>query len=443
MKPLKILAVLLFYTVSQVATAVILPIKGDTHITTSPTPLGNFTSLNVDPTSKALLSFNLSALPNTLTSADIEKATLVFYVNKLTKPGQVQVMPVISSWIEQTANNATLVTTDMANLVASESITRLSTYNFLDVTNIVKDWVDTPALNYGLVMQPYNSTPTTIGIDSKEAGVTSHPAYIDIVFKFGVGVQGPKGDIGDTGLAGPQGLPGSQGPQGLTGPAGPAGEQGAMGLTGPQGLTGSAGAQGPMGLTGPQGPTGADGLQGPKGDKGDTGATGPAGTFPSFAYKVGDTGPGGGVIFFVDYFNQFAGFDFLESAPSDLAAVAWCDNGTSYMLWPALGPYGAFGAGKTNTVTMLSGCASGAANTADSYISPNGVSDWYLPSYSELKEMFTVLRRYGKLGLTTLYFWSSTADGGITAVTVHSAGEAMFTYSQKANQYKVWPIRSF
>ncbi|EPD2326253.1 prophage tail fiber N-terminal domain-containing protein, partial [Escherichia coli] len=74
--------------------------------------------------------------------------------------------------------------------------------------------------------------------------------------------QGPKGDTGATGPAGPQG------PKGDTGAAGPAG---------PQGPKGDTGATGPAGPQGPKGDTGAAGPAGPQGPKGDTGATGPAG----------------------------------------------------------------------------------------------------------------------------------------------------------------------
>mgnify|MGYP002261679443 CR=1 FL=1 len=46
------------------------------------------------------------------------------------------------------------------------------------------------------------------------------------------GVQGPKGDKGDTGAQGPKGDTGAQGPKGDTGPAGAAGAKGDKGDTG-------------------------------------------------------------------------------------------------------------------------------------------------------------------------------------------------------------------
>lgn len=51
------------------------------------------------------------------------------------------------------------------------------------------------------------------------------------------GVQGPKGDKGDTGAQGPKG---GKGDKGDTGPKGPAGQNGAQGATGPAGADGKS-----------------------------------------------------------------------------------------------------------------------------------------------------------------------------------------------------------
>ena len=52
----------------------------------------------------------------------------------------------------------------------------------------------------------------------------------------------------------------------------------------------------------------------------------PIGTTVPNTYKIGDRGPGGGFIFFVDLYDQYPGFTYLEAAPNDIAAVAWCNN---------------------------------------------------------------------------------------------------------------------
>lgn len=80
-----------------------------------------------------------------------------------------------------------------------------------------------------------------------------------------VGTEGPRGEQGLQGLAGPVGPRGEQGLQGLVGPVGPRGERGLQGLVGPVGPRGEQGLQGLVGLTGPIGeigPVGPRGLPG-------------------------------------------------------------------------------------------------------------------------------------------------------------------------------------
>jgi hypothetical protein len=132
--------------------------------------------------------------------------------------------------------------------------------------------------------------------------VANNPAglyfYDGTAWRNGAGVQGTKGDKGDTGA---QGLPGAkgatgdqgiQGVQGLTGTQGPIGPAGANGTNGAQGLpgakgdTGAQGIQGKTGETGAQGPQGIQGLTGLQGEKGATGDQGIQG-------EVGLAGPKG------------------------------------------------------------------------------------------------------------------------------------------------------
>ena len=123
------------------------------------------------------------------------------------------------------------------------------------------------------------------------------------------GIQGPKGDKGETGAQGIQGPKGDKGDTGLQGPKGDQGIQGPKGDNGEDGITptfsigtieslepsGTANVyltngdtpnnykfnfsipRGQQGIQGPKGATGAQGIQGPKGDKGDTGLQGPKG----------------------------------------------------------------------------------------------------------------------------------------------------------------------
>ena len=57
----------------------------------------------------------------------------------------------------------------------------------------------------------------------------------------------------------------------------------------------------------------------------------------SFHYQVGDPGPGGGVIFFVDREDQFPGFDYLEAAPDDLRSLHHVAGGFFYAIGQPVG----------------------------------------------------------------------------------------------------------
>ena len=234
------------------------------------------------------------------------------------------------------------------------------------------------------------------------------------------GPTGPTGAKGATGPAGPTGAKGATGVVGPTGAQGPIGPTGAKGATG---LQGTAGATGATGATGSVGPTGATGIQGATGatgvgSTGPQGPTGPAGSAFNYqmicgatgadACKVGAVGPGGGWIFFVDYNDEYPGFDYLEAAPTDISGVAWCSYTSNSI--PAVDGESAkaVGTGQANTTAMLDfGCTSGAANEADNYFTGTK-SDWFLGSEGEMMLMYTNLLQKGVGGFALNNYWSSS-----------------------------------
>lgn len=259
------------------------------------------------------------------------------------------------------------------------------------------------------------------------------------------GDTGPQGVKGDTGAIGPAGATGSQGVKGEAGAIGPVGATGSQGIKGDTGAIGQAGATGSQGVKGDTGAIGQAGATGPQGVKGDTGATGPAGSFGSFSYKIGAIGPGGGFIFFVDYYDQYPGFTYLEVAPTDAStAIVWCDNTTTSI--PAVSEWAAnaVGRGQVNTTAMLGVCISGAANAADAYIAPdvNATSDWFLPSEGELMLMYTNLRQAGVGDFVNDGYWSSTEYGSSYAWNQYFyVGDQ--NYDDKGYSYRVRAVRAF
>jgi len=128
---------------------------------------------------------------------------------------------------------------------------------------------------------------------------------------------------------------------------------------------------------------------------------------------VGDTGPGGGKVFYDAGSLQSWG-RYLEAAPSNATATTWCNN-TSTALTGTFSR--AIGSGAMNTYLMLDGCTSGAAYNATGY-SNNGYSDWYLPSILDLGQMCTNRETLGMTSAGTLKSSSQdTVNAGIHAET--------------------------
>ncbi len=184
-------------------------------------------------------------------------------------------------------------------------------------------------------------------------------------------------------------------------------------------------------------------VAGVAGAAGATGAAAGAG----FTYKLGEVGPGGGPVFFVDYFDQFPGFKYLEASPADLTAVAWCSDTTNSIAAVSGWAANTVGTGQANTTAMLSTspgglCTSGAANSADTYVSPNSTSDWFLPSLGEMMLMYTNLRQAGVGGFASSFYWSSTEDGATNAWFQYFFNGVQNSYN-KVNTSPVRAARAF
>ena len=116
------------------------------------------------------------------------------------------------------------------------------------------------------------------------------------------------------------------------------------------------------------------------------------------ACAVGDTGPGGGIVFYVAGANfTSTGSDcgtscrYLEAATSDLATADWCSDVTTSLNVTATG----IGSGMSNTTSADTTCTSGAIQLAADYTN-NGKTDWHLPSKDELNELCKYARNTGQ-----------------------------------------------
>jgi hypothetical protein len=185
---------------------------------------GSASTLNIGGGSSALILLDLSSLPSTATASAVEKATLTVFANNVQAPGSLDVAQVISPWLESTVtyNTPVFAYTPFQNVPVSVS----DDYVTFDITLLVRQWIATPALNYGLIVSATTNPSTIVELDSKESTSTSHAAYANVALT----------SAGSAGPAGPQGATGPQGPAGPAGPTGQLGPQGAIGPAGPQGI---------------------------------------------------------------------------------------------------------------------------------------------------------------------------------------------------------------
>jgi ankyrin repeat protein len=121
-------------------------------------------------------------------------------------------------------------------------------------------------------------------------------------------------------------------------------------------------------------------------------------------YKVGESGPAGGIVFF-DKGYEGDGWRYLEAAPSDIGSAAWSAKA------PSSGITGeGIGCGKPNTATIVAELGAGdcAASLCAAYTA-QGFSDWFLPSVEELQLMFAALPKGSFAGGES--YWSSSLQG--------------------------------
>ena len=167
--------------------------------------------------------------------------------------------------------------------------------------------------------------------------------------------------------------------------------------------------------------------------------------------KIGDIGPGGGVVVYDAGRNQPWG-RYLEIAPKECEA-----SGLSFVLGHVadLGPGNVayttrIGSGRMNTEFLWGRRTSTYSAAAYAKRTCNGFSDWFLPSKDELNEAFRVLSHSRKgVNLTPLgqfargYYWTSSNYNGSTAWTQYFADGQQFDRVQTLSRNKKPPMNPF
>ena len=235
-----LLAVLLASSVlnSGIVSAAEIPVSADAYTSqNSPNEShkthSGLSTVYVSKLESAFFKFDLSSLPAGITNTQIRQAMLRFFVSGRNGTGIVSVAQVTSPWNEGSLTfvSSPTIGTTQNTFVAPNSLSFVS----VDLTTLVKAWVDSPASNNGVVLQTTNPALRVL-IDSKESPITSHEAVLDITLE-NTGAVGPQGLVGATGAPGPVGATGPQGPVGAVGPQGPVGPAGPVGGTTPDLVT--------------------------------------------------------------------------------------------------------------------------------------------------------------------------------------------------------------
>jgi hypothetical protein len=176
------------------------------------------------------------------------------------------------------------------------------------------------------------------------------------------------------------------------------------------------------------------------------------------------TGPGGGIVFFIDYNDQYLSFcapndcNYLEAAPQGWGngitvasgetmgsstvdpRLKWCsDTSTDFGLtaWDK----SAVGVGSTNTSIAYATCTTGAIQAASDYAG-GSKTDWFLPSIGEAMLMNTNLRQAGVGGFVASSYWSSSENDANNAWYQFFDSGYQYSFSKASANY-VRPVRAF
>ena len=174
----------------------------------------------------------------------------------------------------------------------------------------------------------------------------------------------------------------------------------------------------------------------------------------TFTCQVGDTGPGGGTIFYVapTTFTQLGATGFmcstackyLEAAPTS-GTGAWTDQ---FYRWSGnlntlIGTTGTeIGTGYKNTLAIVaqSNTSDRAAKVSRDYSGPNSLRNWFLPSKDELNELYLQKTIVG--GFQQNYYWSSSESNATSSFDQNFTGGSQGTTVKDGEDY-VRPIRAF
>ena len=173
-------------------------------------------------------------------------------------------------------------------------------------------------------------------------------------------------------------------------------------------------------------------------------------------YELGDTGPGGGKIFYriatgFTMTDDNSTAHYLEAAPNDMVTtLAWASTEYKNIAGTATG----IGTGRKNTALILATEATApAAKACNDYIN-GGKTDWFLPSKDELNQLYTNRTSVGNLKTTedtvnttiwnkTNCYWPSSQGNGNNTAWHQDFSNGYQGNNYKDYTYSVRAVRAF
>jgi hypothetical protein len=152
-----------------------------------------------------------------------------------------------------------------------------------------------------------------------------------------------------------------------------------------------------------------------------------AGGTSTRTYELGETGPGGGLVFLISggLTYEMAPNTWSAGGVNETTPIQWCDD-VSSDITGAVGTV--VGTGSANTTAMQpTACDSGAGVSARAFTG-GGYSDWFLPSKDELNAMCNYSRNPTAPAAPSV---SCYGDAGSTQDTTFASG----TYGFASNKY--------
>ena len=175
------------------------------------------------------------------------------------------------------------------------------------------------------------------------------------------------------------------------------------------------------------------------------------------AYAVGDTGPGGGIVF-LDKGDSTNGWRYIEISMADLGQAEWGCFNTPVTEARNSG----VGTGGKNTDEIISfhdalqsyytnpgNCSNESDGTVAAKIvadyTANGLDDWHLPSSQEMLRAYQNLEVAGLASFDTEFlYWTSTEVNDNTAVAIDFAnGDSGLLCKQCSEVVTVRAVRYF